>query len=97
MNRSLQSSHAAQTTAGQMTDVFSRSMIRRDQTVAIVGIGFLGALLTQLASTDRALSRASRYTVDRMTLGYLRLYQRLVPCSQDPPRKVPAAAPIVLT
>jgi len=35
---------------GCAMNIFARSDIRADQTVAIVGIGFLGALLTQLAS-----------------------------------------------
>jgi threonine dehydrogenase-like Zn-dependent dehydrogenase len=34
---------------GCASNIFSRSDIRKGQTVAIVGIGFLGALLTQLA------------------------------------------------
>src|SRR4051794_3344380 len=34
---------------GCATNIFQRSEIRAGQTVAIVGIGFLGALLTQLA------------------------------------------------
>ena len=35
-------------------NIFRRSEINRDDTVAIVGIGFLGALLTQLASAAGA-------------------------------------------
>jgi threonine dehydrogenase-like Zn-dependent dehydrogenase len=35
---------------GCATNIFQRSEIRQGQTVAIVGIGFLGALLTQLAT-----------------------------------------------
>jgi threonine dehydrogenase-like Zn-dependent dehydrogenase len=35
---------------GCATNIFERSEIRKGQTVAIVGIGFLGALLTQLAT-----------------------------------------------
>jgi threonine dehydrogenase-like Zn-dependent dehydrogenase len=35
---------------GCATNIFQRSEIRAGQTVAIVGIGFLGALLTQLAT-----------------------------------------------
>ncbi len=35
-------------------NIFRRSDIRADQTVAIVGIGFLGALLTRLAADARA-------------------------------------------
>jgi threonine dehydrogenase-like Zn-dependent dehydrogenase len=35
---------------GCATNIFERSGIRKGQTVAIVGIGFLGALLTQLAT-----------------------------------------------
>lgn len=39
---------------GCAMNVFRRSDIQRDQTVAIIGIGFLGALLTQLASSAGA-------------------------------------------
>jgi threonine dehydrogenase-like Zn-dependent dehydrogenase len=35
---------------GCAVNIFQRSEIRAGQTVAIVGIGFLGALLTQLAT-----------------------------------------------
>jgi threonine dehydrogenase-like Zn-dependent dehydrogenase len=35
---------------GCATNIFQRSEIRKGQTVAIIGIGFLGALLTQLAT-----------------------------------------------
>jgi threonine dehydrogenase-like Zn-dependent dehydrogenase len=35
---------------GCATNIFQRSEIRKGQTVAIVGVGFLGALLTQLAT-----------------------------------------------
>jgi threonine dehydrogenase-like Zn-dependent dehydrogenase len=35
-------------------NIFQRSIIAKDDTVAIVGIGFLGALLTQLASATGA-------------------------------------------
>jgi NADPH:quinone reductase len=39
---------------GCAMNIFRRSEIRADQTVAIIGIGFLGALLTQLATADGA-------------------------------------------
>jgi threonine dehydrogenase-like Zn-dependent dehydrogenase len=39
---------------GCALNIFRRSEIRRGQTVAIIGIGFLGALLTQLASRKGA-------------------------------------------
>ena len=39
---------------GCVMNIFQRSNIARDHTVAIVGIGFLGALLTQLASATGA-------------------------------------------
>jgi 2-desacetyl-2-hydroxyethyl bacteriochlorophyllide A dehydrogenase len=39
---------------GCAMNIFSRSGINKDDTVAIVGIGFLGALLTQLASATGA-------------------------------------------
>ena len=39
---------------GCATNIFQRSEIRAGQTVAIVGIGFLGALLTQLAANAGA-------------------------------------------
>jgi threonine dehydrogenase-like Zn-dependent dehydrogenase len=39
---------------GCAMNIFSRSQIKRDDTVAIVGIGFLGALLTQLATAAGA-------------------------------------------
>jgi threonine dehydrogenase-like Zn-dependent dehydrogenase len=39
---------------GCATNIFRRSAIRPDDTVAVVGIGFLGALLTQLATAAGA-------------------------------------------
>lgn len=39
---------------GCVMNIFERSKIAKDETVAIVGIGFLGALLTQLASATGA-------------------------------------------
>jgi threonine dehydrogenase-like Zn-dependent dehydrogenase len=39
---------------GCVMNIFERSQIAKDDTVAIVGIGFLGALLTQLASATGA-------------------------------------------
>ena len=47
---SLQSSAVPGEPLGCAYNIFRRSRIERGQTVAIVGIGFLGALLTQLAS-----------------------------------------------
>jgi len=39
---------------GCAINIFKRSMITRGKTVAIIGIGFLGALLTQLAAAEGA-------------------------------------------
>jgi 2-desacetyl-2-hydroxyethyl bacteriochlorophyllide A dehydrogenase len=39
---------------GCALNIFKRSAIQRDETVAIIGIGFLGALLTQLAAAAGA-------------------------------------------
>jgi threonine dehydrogenase-like Zn-dependent dehydrogenase len=39
---------------GCAMNIFKRSQIKRDDTVAIVGVGFLGALLTQLATAAGA-------------------------------------------
>lgn len=52
---------------GCAMNIFRRAQLERDQTVAVIGVGFLGAALTQLATNDGArviaISRR-RYALD---------------------------------
>ncbi len=73
---------------GCVMNIFERSDVHRDQTVAVVGIGFLGALLTQLAARSGARVIAISRRASSLDAAEQMGAAELVPTEGDPLRAV---------
>src|SRR3712207_8955178 len=76
--------------SGCAMNVFRRSRIEAGQTVAIIGIGFLGAILTRLAAEA---GRSEEHTSELQSRQYL-VCRLLLEKKTNPPHAAPHLPPI---